>query len=75
MKAYVLVNVAAGQALTLAEQVRQVPGIVEADVITGEYDLVVTCEADDIISLGTLLVDRVQRLEGVFKTTTCLVTR
>lgn len=75
MKAYVLVNVAAGQALKLAEQVRQVPGIVDADVITGEYDLVVTCEADDIVSLGALLVDRVQRLEGVFKTTTCLVTR
>lgn len=73
MKAYVLVNVAAGQALELAEQVRQVPGIVDADVITGEYDLVVTCEADDIVSLGTLLVEGVQRLEGVFKTTTCLV--
>ena len=48
-------------------------GVQAADAITSEYDVVVTCESPDINALGTLIVDGIQRLEGVHKTTTCLV--
>jgi DNA-binding Lrp family transcriptional regulator len=44
-----------------------------ANAITGEYDAVVTCESPDINVLGTLIVDGIQRLDGVHTTTTCLV--
>jgi DNA-binding Lrp family transcriptional regulator len=49
-----------------------VQGVQAADAISGEYDIVVTCESPDINALGTLIVERIQRLDGVHKTTTCL---
>ena len=73
MRAYVLVNATPGRSLELARRIRDVRGVQAADVITGEYDIVVTCEAPDINALGTLIVEGIQRLDGVHKTTTCLV--
>lgn len=73
MKAYVLVNASPGRALELAARMRGVQGVLAADAITGEFDLVVTCEAPDINALGRLIVEKIQGLDGVFKTTTCLV--
>ena len=73
MRAYVLVNATPGRSLELAQRIRDVQGVRAADAITGEYDVVVTCESLDINGLGTLIVDGIQRLDGVHKTTTCLV--
>jgi DNA-binding Lrp family transcriptional regulator len=49
-----------------------VHGVQAADAISSEYDIVVTCESPDINALGTLIVEGMQRLDGVHKTTTCL---
>ncbi len=72
MKAYVLVNASPGRALELAGRLRQVPGILAADPVTGEYDIIAVCEAPDLNRLGSLIVSEIQKVEGVFKTTTCL---
>ena len=42
MRAYVLVNATPGRSLELAQGIRDVQGMQAADVITGEYDIVVT---------------------------------
>jgi len=42
MRAYVLVNATPGRSLELAQGIRDVQGVQAADVITGEYDIVVT---------------------------------
>jgi DNA-binding Lrp family transcriptional regulator len=73
MRAYALVNATPGRALELAQGLRHVQGVQAADAITGEYDIVVTCESSDINALGTLIVEGIQRLDGVHRTTTCLV--
>jgi DNA-binding Lrp family transcriptional regulator len=73
MRAYVLVNATPGRFLELARRIRDIPGVQAADAITGEYDVIVTCESPDMNALGTLIVDGIQRQDGVHKTTTCLV--
>jgi DNA-binding Lrp family transcriptional regulator len=73
MRAYVLINATPGHSLELARRIRDVQGVQAADAITGEFDVVVTCESPDIDALGTLIVDGIQRLDGVHRTTTCLV--
>ena len=73
MRAYVLVNATPGRSLELARRIRDVQGVQAVDAITGEFDVVVTCESPDINALGMLIVDGIQRLGGVHKTTTCLV--
>ena len=52
MRAYVLVNATPGRSLELARRIRDVQGVRAADAITGEYDVVVTCESPDINGLG-----------------------
>lgn len=73
VKAYVMINASPGRSLDLAAKMRSVPGIQDADAITGEYDIIAVGEAADVEALGALVVNHIQKLEGVFKTTTCLV--
>ena len=72
MRAYVLINTSPGRALELTKRLRDVPSVKDADVITGEYDIIVVCEAESLKELSALIVGDIQNLEGVFKTTTCL---
>lgn len=72
MRAYVLINASPGLALELARRLRQVSAIKNADAITGQYDVIAICEAVDVNELGRLIVGEIQKVEGVFKTTTCL---
>ncbi len=74
-KAYVLINASPGHAMDVASHLQQVPGISQADAITGEYDVIAVVEAPDINSIGALIVDKIQKVEGVFKTITCLAVK
>lgn len=73
MKAYVLINAVAGKALDVAEKVRKVPGVSHADAITGKHDVIASFEAGDLAVVGSLIVDQIQKIDGVRKTVTCIV--
>jgi len=73
MKAYVLINASPGRAIEVAQKMQGQPGISAADAITGEYDVIAVCEAPDVNAIGQLIVDKIQKIDGVFKTITCLV--
>ena len=73
MKAYVLINASPGRALEVARKMQGQSGISAADAITGEYDVIAVCEAADVNAIGQLIVEKIQKIEGVFKTITCLV--
>lgn len=75
MKAYILINSSPGRSLKLAAEIRSVPGIRDADAITGDYDIIAVGEAADVQTLGALVVKHIQKLEGVLRTKTCLVIR
>jgi DNA-binding Lrp family transcriptional regulator len=75
MKAYVLINASPGHAIEVANKLQGQPGIAAADAITGEYDVIAVCEAPDVNAIGALIVDRIQKVEGVFKTITCLAVK
>ena len=75
MKAYVLINTSPGRALEVAKKLVGASGITAADAITGEYDVIAICEAADVNSIGSLIVDKIQMIDGVFKSVTCLVVK
>src|SRR2546426_11779617 len=75
MKAYVLINASPGRALEVAKKMEGVSGISAADAITGEYDVIAVCEAPDVNSIGSLIVDKIQKIDGVLKTITCLAVK
>jgi DNA-binding Lrp family transcriptional regulator len=72
VRAYVLVTATAGKALEVVEALKGQDGVLAADAITGEYDVIVQVKADDVAGIGRLIVEKVQAADGVFKTVTCL---
>ena len=70
VSAYILIQTEVGRAAAVATEVRELPGVIAADDVTGPYDVVVRVEADSMDDLGRLVVSRVQMLGGITKTTT-----
>ena len=70
VSAYILIQTEVGKAASVADEVRQIPGVIAADDVTGPYDVVVRVEAESMDELGRLVVSRVQMLGGITKTTT-----
>jgi DNA-binding Lrp family transcriptional regulator len=72
MRAYMFINALHGQSLALIKTIRDVPGVLAADAITGDYDIVASIQALDLAELRAVLAG-VQEIAGVLKTTTCMV--
>ena len=72
VRAYVLITATAGRALDVVARLDGQEGVLQADAITGEYDVIAHVEAADIAGIGRLIVERVQGAAGVLKTVTCL---
>ena len=72
MKAYMFINSMRGQSLALTRAIRGVGGVLAADAITGDYDVIASVEVRDLTELRTAMA-AVQSLDGVLKTTTCMV--
>jgi DNA-binding Lrp family transcriptional regulator len=73
VRAYVLIQTEVGQAATVAEQIRDLDGIVTADDVTGPYDVIAQAEASTVDDLGKMVVSRVQMIDGITRTLTCPV--
>lgn len=73
VQAYVLIQTEVGKAALVAEEVRTIPGVQNADDVTGPYDVIVRASAEDVDQLGKLVVAKVQAIEGITRTLTCPV--
>jgi DNA-binding Lrp family transcriptional regulator len=71
--AYILIQTGAGQAAIVAAALRDVPGVSQAASLAGPYDVIARAQAQDIDQLARLVTSRVQALDGVRQTMTCLV--
>jgi DNA-binding Lrp family transcriptional regulator len=71
--AYILILAEPGKAATVAAALRDVPGVLEAAIVAGPYDVIVRAQAPDIDELAKLAASRVQALDGVKRTLTCPV--
>ncbi|MEM4288394.1 MAG: Lrp/AsnC family transcriptional regulator [Candidatus Caldarchaeum sp.] len=56
----------------LAQEIAKMPEVVEAHLITGEWDILVKVRTDSMQSIGSLVVDKLRMMEGVGKTMTCV---
>ena len=73
VSAYILIQTEVGKASKVVEEIRKLSGIVEADDVTGPYDVVVKAEAGTMDELGKMVVSQVQLVEGITRTLTCPV--
>ncbi|MFD1832347.1 Lrp/AsnC family transcriptional regulator [Streptomyces desertarenae] len=73
VQAYILIQTEVGKASTVAEIVGGIPGVVQAEDVTGPYDVIVRAQADTVDDLGRMVVARIQHVEGITRTLTCPV--
>ncbi|MDJ1132522.1 Lrp/AsnC family transcriptional regulator [Streptomyces iconiensis] len=71
VQAYVLIQTEVGKASTVAEIVSKIPGVIQAEDVTGPYDVIVRAQADTVDDLGRMVVAKVQQVDGITRTLTC----
>ncbi|GAB2991539.1 Lrp/AsnC family transcriptional regulator [Nocardioides montaniterrae] len=73
VQAYILIQTDVGKAAEVAKAVGAIDGVKLAEDVTGPYDVIVRAEARTVDELGTLVVSKVQTLDGITRTLTCPV--
>ncbi|MEU9621363.1 MULTISPECIES: Lrp/AsnC ligand binding domain-containing protein [unclassified Streptomyces] len=73
VQAYILIQTEVGKASTVAETIARVAGVIQAEDVTGPYDVIVRAQADTVDELGRMVVAKVQQVEGITRTLTCPV--
>jgi len=73
VQAYILIQTEVGKASAVAETVSGVPGVVQAEDVTGPYDVIVRAQAETVDALGRMVVAKIQQVEGITRTLTCPV--
>ncbi|MBT3943026.1 MAG: Lrp/AsnC ligand binding domain-containing protein [Chloroflexi bacterium] len=72
VRAYLLIEASAGEGNNVLETVRAMPATVQADRVTGPYDVVAVLESSDLDQLGSIIHDEVQAVPGITRTMSCL---
>jgi len=75
VEAFVLIQAGVGRASGVRQAVSAIRGVRSADLVIGPYDLVAHVEAASIDALGSLVVSKIQSVEGIARTLTCPVVR
>ena len=76
MRAYVLIEATVGTSNFIVSGIRSLASddikLVSADVVTGPYDSIVVLEASDLDRLARFVTDKIQAINGVQRTLTCV---
>jgi DNA-binding Lrp family transcriptional regulator len=73
VQAYILIQTEVGKASSVADTVSKFSGVVQAEDVTGPYDVIVRAQADSVDELGRMVVAKIQGVEGITRTLTCPV--
>jgi DNA-binding Lrp family transcriptional regulator len=69
--AYVLINTAIGKTGEVTKEISKIKGVIKAQSITGQYDIIAIIEADNMNELGKIVANEIQNVSGVIGTITC----
>jgi len=70
--AYIMINSAPGKAWAVVDAVSRIEGIKTARAVTGRYDVIAEVEVEDVVALGSLIYDKIQKIDGVVKSETAV---
>lgn len=73
VSAYILIQTEVGKAAAVALEIAALDGVMNAEDVTGPYDVIVRAEAPTMDDLGKLVVAKVQAVDGITRTLTCPV--
>jgi DNA-binding Lrp family transcriptional regulator len=73
MNAYILIQTAVGRQGDVSREIARIDGVVDADPVTGPYDVVVLAEAGSLDELGRKVLSQIEAIDGITRTLTCPV--
>ena len=72
MKGFILIKLIPGLESDALSRIRVVPGVLEVNLVFGQWDAVATAEAKSLFELVKIVVGEVRGIQGVQDTTTLL---
>ena len=72
VRTYVLIEMVAGHSRSLVENLVKRQVVIDADRVTGPYDVVAVLEAPDINKISEIVTNEIHSRAGVLRTTTCV---
>ncbi|MEO0097521.1 MAG: Lrp/AsnC ligand binding domain-containing protein [candidate division WOR-3 bacterium] len=72
-EAYILINVGAGKARYVYEELSKIKEITHVDAIAGPFDIIATIKAPDFNTIGKIVIEKIQNISGVERTLTCTI--
>lgn len=73
ISAFILIEVTGDHTKSAFKTIQRMEGVKAAYTVSGGYDLIVQVEAENLESLSDLLMSKIRSVDGVTKTTTCMV--
>jgi DNA-binding Lrp family transcriptional regulator len=70
LRAYIVISAEAGKSRDVARQIASLPGVKMADACWGSRDVFAVVEVKETQELNKLVMDKIQRLQGVKETNT-----
>lgn len=70
--AYILIEALPGKGIELVNIVKDIKGVKTIHLVTGPYDVIAFVEAQDLKSLGEMIVKKIQATGFVARTLTCI---
>jgi DNA-binding Lrp family transcriptional regulator len=71
--AFILIEAAPKKARSACGRIARIAGVRSAHLITGPYDIIALVEAADPQAIGSVVIGKIQAVDGVEKTITCVV--
>lgn len=72
MLAYILVTARSSKVKEARDQLEKIPAVKSAHAVTGPFDIILLVEEAGIKEIGQVVVEEIQKVEGVERTLTCL---
>lgn len=72
VKGYILIKLVPGLESGALSQIRAIPGIVDVNLVFGQWDAIALAEAKTLFEMGRVIVGDVRSIQGVQDTTTLL---
>ena len=72
VKGYLLIKLVPGLESDALSQIRTTPGVVDVNLVFGQWDAIAIAEAKTLFELARIIVGEVRGIQGVQDTTTLL---
>ena len=70
VQSFIMIEADTGRAEALLEAVRELGGVAEANIVAGDYDVIIEAEAEEVYEVIDAVATEVRSLEDVVDTKT-----